>query len=360
VDIAARAAKLKARPGLECQCAKCGEPKKEMALAVTDAAQMYEEVDGIEAADAMAGLREWARCKGATAMTVSKGTQLQGELVSSKHVIKPDSTTMGLAEAEAGMTAALAMSYVTVGDLVYMQKSGAPIGGVQSTATAALALGIRETLWDADKAMRLEAGYQHDDMTSDEAVAKCRYVDDLVLASLVYCTQCLLDLPPHIYPPAIVFEPQASTEAGQPWTDLLLTAEGSKLTIEMLPVEPDWIENPACATPAKMRLPPYLGTAHIRAKRLSGLMSCKAARWQQVPLTQQGLVDAMANEVALWLRAGYPPSVQLQLWAKVAVNRQAVIRIKRLLRTVRESERSQEEPANHRLRDLLREVNQGP
>ena len=106
----------------------------------------------------------------------------------------------------------------------------------------------------------------------------------------------------------------------------------------MLPAEVEWIDNPACLEPVKMRLPPFLGHQHLKVQQLAGLLSGKAARWLQVPLTADGLNRAIGNEIGLWLRAGYTPTTQLKLWSKVAVNRSVVIRIKRLLRSLRGAE----------------------
>ena len=66
---------------------------------------------------------------------------------------------------------------------------------------------------------------------------------------------------------------------------------------------------------------------------------CKVpCRWSQIPLTTNDLHNTIANEVALWLKNDYTPSLQLKLWSRVAIARDKVMKIKQILRAIRPAE----------------------
>ena len=52
-DVRTRTAKLRRLPGHDMCCARCARAKQPLTITVSDAAQMYEEIDGTDATDAL-------------------------------------------------------------------------------------------------------------------------------------------------------------------------------------------------------------------------------------------------------------------------------------------------------------------
>ena len=84
------------------------------------------------------------------------------------------------------------VSLVCVAGSVYELK-GLPIGGVLSGLCVSVVLGKQEYEWNANRLDQFKAGFDFGSFRVSQCVAVLRYVDDILLISLRYCRQCLVE-----------------------------------------------------------------------------------------------------------------------------------------------------------------------
>ena len=84
------------------------------------------------------------------------------------------------------------VSLVCVAGSVYELK-GLPIGGVLSGLCSSVLLGKQEYEWNANRLGQIKAGFDFGSFRVRQCVAVLRYVDDILLISLRYCRQCLVE-----------------------------------------------------------------------------------------------------------------------------------------------------------------------
>ena len=86
----------------------------------------------------------------------------------------------------------LLVSLVCVAGSVYELK-GLPIGGVLSGLCLSVVLGKQEYEWNANRLDQIKAGFDFGSFRVSQCVAVLRYVDDILLISVRYCRQCLVE-----------------------------------------------------------------------------------------------------------------------------------------------------------------------
>ena len=84
------------------------------------------------------------------------------------------------------------VSLVCVAGSVYKLK-GLPIGGVLSGLCLSVVLGKQEYEWNANRLDQIKAWFKFGSFRVSQCVAVLRYVDDILLISLRYCRQCLVE-----------------------------------------------------------------------------------------------------------------------------------------------------------------------
>ena len=65
--------------------------------------------------------------------------------------------------------------------------------------------------------------------------------------------------------------------------------------------------------------PPYLGGLSRPFQVVVSVAQSRAARWRNLRLSGQGLLEAARAEVAAWLVEGYPPRVLLKVWGSCTI-----------------------------------------
>ena len=73
------------------------------------------------------------------------------------------------------------------------ELKGLPIGGVLSGLCVSVVLGKQEYEWNANRLDQFKAGFDFGSFRVSQCVAVLRYVDDILLISLRYCRQCLVE-----------------------------------------------------------------------------------------------------------------------------------------------------------------------
>ena len=211
---------------------------------------------------------------------------------------------------------ALAQSAVSVGNSVWVQAEGLPIGGPHGPASCSVVLGADEAAWTNDVAARTRHGFLPGECGLEEQVALARYVDDLIMVSRIWCSSCLEDMLTAMYRKPVQFDRQATSAHGQPWLDMWVSFRGGTLEIHMDGQEQEWVQCQASMPPAKTRLKPYLGDEAESLEALRLHVSGRTARLRQAGLDDVALRRAVQREIRVLALHGYPREMMLRVWSK--------------------------------------------
>ena len=298
------------------RCARCKACMTGPAVVVADAAQMYEEVPPSRVRSGLLSLIDWATGRGYAGVAVSKRTAGPSFLVRQRWRHPPGTVLFTWDELSRGLDLALAQSAVSVGNSVWVQAEGLPIGGPHSPACCSVVLGADEATWTDNAATRAAHGFNPSGRRLEEQVALARYVDDLIMVSRVWCSSCLEDMLTVMYRKPVQFDRQATAAHGQPWLDMWVSFRHGALEIHMDGQEQDWVQCQASVPPAKTRLKPYLGddAASLEALRLH--VSGRSARLRQAGLDDTALHLAVKREVLVIALHGYPREMMRRVWSR--------------------------------------------
>ena len=248
-------------------CARCNAHMPCPAVDVADAAQMYEEVPPSTIRHGLRSLITWATDRGYTGVAVCKRTAGSSYLVEQRWRHPPGTVLFTWDELSQGLDMALAQNAVSVGNSVWVQAEGLPIGGPRSPASCSVVLGAHEAAWTNDV---LPGGSK-----LEEQVALARHVDDLIMVSrILWCSSCLEDMLTVMFRQPVQFYRQAASAHGQPWLDMWVSFRGGALEIHMDGQEREWVQCQASMPPAKTRFTVSLTYAmEPRASRRSAYTS---------------------------------------------------------------------------------------
>ena len=167
---------------------------------------------------------------------------------------RTDCVTFNYQDLLSMIMAAARLSWVQIGDSVAILK-GLPIGSPASKTLCSLIIAQSEAIWTEARAYEyvpLPPGLSWTDV-----VACCRYVDDKVMVSNIYCHACLEKFLSQIYPIQFDVSPLATSSS---WLDLSLTFQDNKLVIDW---QPRLIEtSPWWDCPISQLISYLLGRAH--------------------------------------------------------------------------------------------------
>ena len=155
---------------------------------------MYERLSVHEVWSALEGLVRHVRARGVRGVLLKTSSGLAGWPTRAAGHFGRGAVRVGLDAILAGVGVALSQPCVVVGDVVFRQVAGSPIGGPLSDVSAALVLGMREYFWQTLDALRDHQRFGRGDLRglgATESVASARYVDDVIAVSRVLCCGCL-------------------------------------------------------------------------------------------------------------------------------------------------------------------------
>ena len=298
------------RPGREEQasgavfCARCNAHMPCSAVVVADAAQIYEEVPPSRVRSGLRSLITWATDRGYTGVAVCRRAAGLSFLVKQRWRRSPGTVLFIWDELSQGLDLALAQNAVSVGDSVWVQAGGLPIGGLHSPASCSVVRGADEAAWTDGVAARTRHGFLPGGCRLEEQVALARYVDDFIMVSRIWCLSRLEDTLAVMYRKPVQFDRQAMSAHGQPWLDMSVSLRGGALEIHMDGQEQEWGQCHASMPPAKTRLKLYLGdeTESIEVFRLH--VSGRTARLRQAGLGDAAMLGAVQREIFIFALHG--------------------------------------------------------
>ena len=212
---------------------------------------------------------------------------------------------------------ALMQTCVNVGPVLFEQRRGVPIGGFLSKQCASVILGVSEAHWvDTNKGQGV---WYPPMMRFCEAIAATRYVDDLCLVSSVLCTNCLHELPSHMYDKPVSFDATQQADLGLPWLDVWIQCVGLDMHVHAHGVESTWRSLAAqgiLELPTKFRLMPFQGHAMLDVSLLSAILNGKLNRLLSLDLSANDMKRAVECELQIWLLHGYPLQTILHIWRR--------------------------------------------
>ena len=211
---------------------------------------------------------------------------------------------------------ALAQSGVSVGNSIWVQAEGLPIGGPHSPANCSVVFGADEAAWTSDVAARTRHGFLPEGRGLEEQVALARYVDDHIMVSRMWCSSCLKDMLTVMYRKPVQVDRQATSAHGQPWLDMWVSFRGGALEIHMDGQEQEWVQCQASMPHAKTRFKPFLGDGAESLEALRLHVSGRTARLRQAGLDDVALRRAVQREILVVALRGYPREMMLRVWSK--------------------------------------------
>ena len=297
-------------------CERCGACMPTPSVLVADAAQMYEEVPPTRVVQGLSSLVDWASSQGYTGVVVSKRRGGASHLARQGWRHPPGTEAFSWDELVTGIRLALAQGAVAVGDSVWRQAEGLPIGGPHSPACCSVVLGADEAAWTADPARRARHGFSPRGRDLSSQVAYARYVDDLCMVSRKWCKSCLEAMLGVMYTKPVQFDRQDSSSHGQPWLDLWIAFHDGEMRIHMDGQEQAWFDAMGACPPSKLRLKPYLEDERGSDEALRTHVSARLARLRQAGLDQEAMKAAVERELLVLSYHGYPRKRLIQAWSR--------------------------------------------
>ena len=244
------------------QCTNCSSEKHAIEVAVADAGTMYEAIDSglvLTCLDFYIGL---AKDAGYIGVAVLKTRKLHGFLAKHNFHKHNNVDLLTFEQLRSIHMLSLSQKFVSVGNLVYRQLRGVPIGGLLSKCQTSLVLCAEEYAWEYSNHRQVQFGLDAS-LLWRRQVAACRYVDDCCLISPYLCSQCLFQC--LCQKSCVQYERQNSSASCGTWLDMDVHFQGVELLLTMQKPEEQWIAGTS-SHPKKFRLEPFHGLEVQNAK----------------------------------------------------------------------------------------------
>jgi len=243
-----------------CACLKCGGPKQPISFLVGDATRLYTNIDTTSVLDAAIDMANaYQRFTGTSNVTVLRTTRVHGYAGGSiyTHACK---STFSVTELYSLLTFATLCRVFTVGNAYVEQVLGIPMGGHLSKIMISILLASMESNAFSDRQWLIENGFYlpvflQRRMHPSVLFNGLRHVDDALIFSRVYCTDCLTILMHAIYRAPLQF----SVESLPPVCEFLDTdviAVDNRLRLLIRQKNQEWAAGTS-DTIHKFGFPPY-------------------------------------------------------------------------------------------------------
>ena len=291
------------------QTCPCGKPKpSKLTLCKIDADQFFKSSDPKRALSrSRALLDSIARTKGFDAIAVSKHQRGYGyfTMAASAHT-KREFHVVKFRDIIAAMRYALADIYFAVGDCIIERLTGHPMGGSFSEPATLVDLGRSIKQFDKSAELQRRSGIHLTGYTPDQLRQGLLHVDDCLLASKVYCKDCLHRALKVIWPSDVGTSLEAAGFEIDFLTVLIHSYADGSYYITPLPKNVNFALS-IDTHPAISRIPPYKGPAIHDYNDIKLLLFPHLLSYNRISL---GFVGPAARCTALLLaevsRLGWP------------------------------------------------------
>ena len=228
-------------------CKNCGDVKQPLTAVVADASQFYEEVEPFSAVTALGNILVRAASKGWQGVSVGRAKKRQGFLTSAKSSPHSKFCFFDFKTLLSCFHAAMAVPFVTFGKVVCKMR-GLPIGGLCSKIATSAVLTEQEEDWFRRLTTPGHAGFRFSQGSFSSTCLHLRYIDDVFLASKVWCRTCLLQYLSQCY--SVSFEASPSDNNVQ-WLDMILDCDSGMIKPKgkQVIVPPPWGARKNCLRP---------------------------------------------------------------------------------------------------------------
>lgn len=255
---------------------------------------MYEQIGCAQVLQAARLVEEALRSQGAQGIFVHHTRALRGRTWRHGGAYRADAAYVSFKRMyvllEAGLRSCLAM----LGDMVYRQTAGLPIGGPLSDVGSNLLLTLQEATWRNCPPWRTAASFHLSPSPAglDEEVAAVRYVDDVLAVTGCLCSACLQRLITTRHPGVPFGLEGAASDGCVRWLDLLVRVTASGLPLKTAMSERSW-ELGGADAPQVFRVQPYLGDRAVAGPLLRCHIRGRLSRWAQLQPAEREVVRSV-------------------------------------------------------------------
>ena len=308
-DLKTCVSKLARVPQFDTRCARCKSLKSPINAIVADAGAMFEQIGPEAAVQAY----DYAVSKLTTRGFI--GVHVESTHPLKFHLTKPKHSPIGSVSFSAlrnWLVSLCIQRTGCIGDGLFEQSSGLPIGGLASKVATSFVLGYMEQEFRTNQATREEKHFALDGKHDSECVSGVRYVDDIFACSKVFCENCIQAYINCTYTSkalktTVTFDQQAQSPGQYLWLDFKITFDDKQQPrLHMAPRETEWIKGDT-EYPVKWRTPRFTGYVDSTQRSIArGILIGRMCRLNEMGLETEKLDSAILEEIALWERAHWP------------------------------------------------------
>lgn len=194
--------KLRIRPEHVCSCKRCGKKKSPIEMVRGDVCRMFKQISPMAPVEYYKKVKKNLTRRGVRAVYVDTGgaTGFRGKRrkppaprLSATFFTRPGCVSFSLEELEELLVASGECKYSTVGIHVMQQELGIAMGDALSSIKADMTLRDAEMSFILDTRRLGKLGFINNDEVrlNESDLFACRYADDVLLISPLFCVDCL-------------------------------------------------------------------------------------------------------------------------------------------------------------------------
>ena len=295
---------------------ECQGRMGDASLVVLDAPAMFEQLSAERAVTLLASAARAATLEGYRGVRLLRSRRLAGWLARNPDASDSRSDFVSFQRVLDIFALATAHRRVRFGDSVWEQTTGTPIGGLTSRTAASCVPGWCELAFMRGRNPACLPHARSRGILPDQALGLTRYVDDLLATSRMVCRECTEQAVRQIYAGHVSFARSEASDVEVSWLDMTLHADATGLCIRPRQDDLPWLATSGNAPPTRWRIQPPALFAHPAAAApvLRSLRLGRETRWMQMALGDAALHQALALELATWIRAGWSWHTIRSVW----------------------------------------------
>ena len=301
-------------------CYRCRCPKDELCDAKVDAAQFFKSASTARAIARTKKLIAGLQCKGFTGVAVRKSKRASGYVAKDKSKIGGNYKFVPFEEALAALEFCAGDSKFCVGKCVITRKDGWPMGGPLSPSATLVDLAHDIRKAHESPSYRNHCGWKVVDARGSpiplkHCVAGCLHIDDCVVMSRIFCTECLLRGVRKCWPSDVGVQPEGALPEIE-FLNVRIVRVGNRIDVLPLNVNASGLRDGSCVLKAA-RLVPFADSFESRLA-LRQFVIGKLCNFDQIVLESPlKAVPAVAELIAEAYASGWSCKIIGRTFASV-------------------------------------------